>query len=317
MNAKVEVCYYHGPNCADGWASCWLVKRAYPDCLLVPVNYGGGLPPAEQYAGKNVMVVDFSFPPDEMAVMASQARTVAMLDHHATAIRKWAGEQMYPGGFGEVIDAADGMRWERHGNVAILFDASRSGAMLTWDWLQANTNGEFFWDRGSDNEPEAVECPWLVRYVQDRDLWFWALPDSKAVSAYIRMQQQEVWAWDQMHDMLESSSGRDAIIHTGDMILAREAMTVDRAVAKAVDLVVGGFVVPVVNATEMISEIGNALSVGRPFSASYFDDNQVGMRRWSLRSQEDGEDVSKVAERFGGGGHPRAAGFQTPLPPLM
>jgi nanoRNase/pAp phosphatase (c-di-AMP/oligoRNAs hydrolase) len=92
---------------------------------------------------------------------------------------------------------------------------------------------------------------------------------------------------------------------------------VDRAVAKAVDLVVGGFVVPVVNATEMISEIGNALSVGRPFSASYFDDNQVGMRRWSLRSQEDGEDVSKVAERFGGGGHPRAAGFQTPLPPLM
>jgi bifunctional oligoribonuclease and PAP phosphatase NrnA len=39
-----------------------------------------------------------------------------------------------------------------------------------------------------------------------------------------------------------------------------------------------------------------------------------GMRKVSLRATDGSVDVSRIARAFGGGGHPQAAGFSTPLP---
>jgi bifunctional oligoribonuclease and PAP phosphatase NrnA len=39
-----------------------------------------------------------------------------------------------------------------------------------------------------------------------------------------------------------------------------------------------------------------------------------GMRKVSLRATDGSVDVSRIAREFGGGGHPQAAGFSTPLP---
>lgn len=44
-----------------------------------------------------------------------------------------------------------------------------------------------------------------------------------------------------------------------------------------------------------------------PFAAVYFD-RPDGQRSWELRSRS-GFDVSRVASKFGGGGHASAAGF--------
>jgi phosphoesterase RecJ-like protein len=38
------------------------------------------------------------------------------------------------------------------------------------------------------------------------------------------------------------------------------------------------------------------------------------MRKVSLRATDGSVDVSRIARVFGGGGHPQAAGFSTPLP---
>ena len=46
----------------------------------------------------------------------------------------------------------------------------------------------------------------------------------------------------------------------------------------------------------------------RPFGACYFD-RQDGKRQWSLRSTDNGVDVSEIARKRGGGGHKHAAGF--------
>ena len=43
-------------------------------------------------------------------------------------------------------------------------------------------------------------------------------------------------------------------------------------------------------------------------------DNREGMRKVSLRATDGKVDVSRIAREFGGGGHPQAAGFSTPLP---
>ena len=43
-------------------------------------------------------------------------------------------------------------------------------------------------------------------------------------------------------------------------------------------------------------------------------DDRDGQRKVSLRATDSSVDVSQIAREFGGGGHPQAAGFSTPLP---
>lgn len=78
---------------------------------------------------------------------------------------------------------------------------------------------------------------------------------------------------------------------------------------------IAGYNVPVVNAPYMwASELGNELCQGEPFAATYYDTAEA--RVFSLRSKDDGVDVSEIASEFGGGGHRNAAGFRVPLDEL-
>ena len=43
-------------------------------------------------------------------------------------------------------------------------------------------------------------------------------------------------------------------------------------------------------------------------------EDRDGQRKVSLRATDGRVDVSRIAREFGGGGHPQAAGFSTPLP---
>ena len=74
------------------------------------------------------------------------------------------------------------------------------------------------------------------------------------------------------------------------------------------DMVIGGHLVPVANLPyTMSSDAGHELAKGRPFAACYWDTPKG--RVFSLRSTDDGADVSEVAKQYGGGGHRNASGF--------
>ena len=66
-----------------------------------------------------------------------------------------------------------------------------------------------------------------------------------------------------------------------------------------------------VNTSLLGSETCEALLGRHPeaeFAATYWE--RDGRRHWSLRSRADGDfDVSQIALKRGGGGHPHAAGF--------
>jgi nanoRNase/pAp phosphatase (c-di-AMP/oligoRNAs hydrolase) len=70
------------------------------------------------------------------------------------------------------------------------------------------------------------------------------------------------------------------------------------------------YTVPIVNTNALISEVTHELAKNEPFAASWYL-RADGRVRWSLRSTEDGIDVSKLALTLGGGGHKHAAGFHT------
>ena len=60
----------------------------------------------------------------------------------------------------------------------------------------------------------------------------------------------------------------------------------------------------------LTSDAALAMAQGEPFAACYWDTERT--RIFSLRSADEGVDVSVIATAYGGGGHQHAAGFAVP-----
>ncbi|MNH03662.1 hypothetical protein D3C79_629310 [compost metagenome] len=77
-------------------------------------------------------------------------------------------------------------------------------------------------------------------------------------------------------------------------------------------LVIAGHDVPVASLPyTLTSDAGHLMSQGELFAACYWDTPEG--RVFSLRSNDDGLDVSEIAKQYGGGGHRNASGFRVPF----
>jgi oligoribonuclease NrnB/cAMP/cGMP phosphodiesterase (DHH superfamily) len=165
-------------------------------------------------------------------------------------------------------------------------DMNHSGAYLAW----AHFHGE--------------PVPDFIRHIEDRDLWLFKLPRTREVAAGLGSYEQRFDLWEQLMTM-----GMEKLALDGGVILRYQAQMVERICGNAVMKEIDGHIVPVVNTACLQSEVGDRLCQLHPtvpFSAYYFD--KEGMRCWGLRSP--GRfDVSVIARKRGGGGHPGAAGF--------
>ncbi|OFW64542.1 MAG: hypothetical protein A2Y74_07610 [Actinobacteria bacterium RBG_13_63_9] len=194
----------------------------------------------------------------------------------------------------EVLDHHKSAEVELEGLDFCNFDMDRSGAILTWD----------SWHRR--------EAPLLLNYVQDRDLWRFALPKSRAVTAWLWSYPRAFVTWSQLS--IELQNQFDDVAREGEALLRLQAQQVEVMCRQALVMDVGGYRVPVANATVFFSDVGERLCQLYPEApfAAYYLDRADGMRQWGLRSRGD-FDVSLVAKGYGGGGHLAAAGFVQPI----
>ena len=128
--------------------------------------------------------------------------------------------------------------------------------------------------------------------------------------------------WDNIARDFETAEGYLRVVEAGKTILRSKQQDVRQIAQSAHFGQVGEHRVPVVNSPIMQSEIGEYLvntHPESPFAAIYFDVSPT-VRKWSLRSRSNGFDVSRLAQQFGGGGHPAAAGFSQSIqsqPPVV
>lgn len=155
-----------------------------------------------------------------------------------------------------------------------------------------------------------TEPPLILQYVEDRDIYKFELEYSKEILAALDSYPFDVEVWDSFNDSLkvELNIGDGAIIDSGKAILRYEEETIQKVLKYSYFTEILGYNVPVVNATYLQSDAINILAKGHPFAAGYYFNGSE--YKFSLRSSEDGIDVSKIAEHFGGGGHKHAAGFR-------
>lgn len=165
------------------------------------------------------------------------------------------------------------------------FDVKKSGAVLAWEWAHADP------------------IPWLLQYVQDKDLWEWRLPHSREMNAALASYPFDFQVWEGLtQDVLEME---------GRAILRRERSLIDKIVEESVLVEFEGETVPAVYSPVMTSQIGERLCQGFPFCLIWHE--RDGLRYFSLRSKPGTADVSALASRYGGGGHVNAAGFSRPI----
>lgn len=186
-----------------------------------------------------------------------------------------------------VLDHHQTAQAELEGLDFAMFDPERSGAGLAWDMLH-----------GGDRPP-------LVDHVEDRDLWRFRLPGTRAIHAACNSYPLTIEA---RHALMRCDV--DQLALEGRGILRYHDQLVSAAAQNAVRQVIGGHEVPAVAcpARALVDDLGHALAQGAPFGACWLD-KPDGTRIYSLRSTPDGLDVAQVAQRYGGGGHRNAAGF--------
>ncbi len=284
------LCIYHG-NCADGFGAAWAVRAALGDGN-VDFHAGTYQDDPPDVNGRDVIIVDFSYKRPVLERMAEQAHSILILDHH-----KSAAEDLSGFGYSLKNDVETYQGWVEdiqpylHGQglplIGVLFDMQRSGAGITWD---------FFHD---------APRPPLIDYIEDRDLWRFYLSNTRAIQACVFSHPYDFDVWDSL-----MSSDLDDMRRDGEAIERKHFKDIDELIRSAsYRAQVAGHDVPVLNAPYFFSsDAGHIMGQGEPFAACYWDTEDG--RVFSLRSADDGMDVSEIAKRYGGGGHKHAAGFR-------
>ncbi|HEN8732266.1 TPA: phosphohydrolase [Pseudomonas putida] len=294
------MCIYHG-NCADGFGGAWVVRKALGEQVEFVAGVHGQEPP--DVTDKDVIIVDFSYKYEVMARLSWKANSIIILDHHKSAAEDLGKFPPFHAGVrvdGRHPDGSVALGWEsahismnsqNSPAIACCFDMNRSGAMLAWD--------HFF---------PGQEPPMLLRHIEDRDLWLFQLDGTREIQANLFSYPYDFEVWDMlMATDVQSLRSDGAAIERKHQKDVAELVAVTKR-----RLVIGGHNVPVASLPyTLTSDAGHLMAQGEPFAACYWDtpDGRV----FSLRSTDDGMDVSEIAKQYGGGGHRNASGFRVPF----
>lgn len=272
--------YYH-KNCFDGICSAWVAWRNFGESAeYIPINYGEDYTSLYQDCYENAIINDEIYFID----FSLSKELMDLIYNKAKKLVVLDHHKTAKENIGDRPEYA-------------IFDMTESGASLAWNY--------FF---GS-------ELPKLVRYIKDRDLWLYKEPNSHEINAYIQSFEMTIENYANLYIELEDDI--NSCIKAGSSIERYKNTMVKSMCKNAVMKNIGDYIVPVVNASILFSEVGHELcqpnkhGISSSFAAYYFDRGD-GKRQWGLRSIGD-FDVSEVAKKYGGGGHKNAAGFITEI----
>lgn len=264
------LCLYHG-NCQDGFSAAYAVWKRFGDSVAYVAAFHGRPPP--DVTGHHVLIVDFSYKRPVIEDMARQAASIVILDHHKSA-------------------EADLAPLLADATVSGVFDMNRSGAVIAWEYYHDNA------------------APQLLAHVQDRDLWQFQLAETREISSCLFSHEYSFAQWDRMVSACDDPLTRAQLVREGAAIERKSAKDIRELLPTVTRrMTIGGVVVPVANLPyQFASDAGNQLAQNEPFAACYYD--SADGRVFSLRSTDQGLDVSAIAMQYGGGGHRNAAGFK-------
>ena len=305
---------YHDP-CIDGITSAAVVSRYLIEkCGLLdeeifpyPMSYDDDLLELMSTLDANsiiqLYIVDFSFKVvDLLRLYECIPASIYLYDHHASAFRNLMGAD-YP--LSPTSSECFDLRDEHNDptDIHIVLDNNECGASLCWKWLMEAP------DRFDDTLERNL--PHLIRHVKDNDLWRFELGYTKALNKYLRQQPKTLANFRALLTEFEDAGFLNKAFKEGKVILEYESKLEDDLIERGVcPLQIEGISGLSCNApAQFSSNIGHKLALESKTFGAVWSQLADGKIAFSLRSNGDECDVSKLAECMGGGGHKNAAGF--------
>ncbi|MBS1142237.1 MAG: Phosphoesterase [Proteobacteria bacterium] len=309
--------FYHA-DCLDGFGAAYAAWRLFGDAAIYrPMHHGERWEMAD-IAGHSVFILDFSFPPDVLEKMATLAKSVIQIDHHASALHAWAGR---------LTASKNSQQCHQHPTLPLLviFDLEKSGARLAWEHFHPDT-----------------PPPLAILHIEEQDMWRFVLPGTRPFCRALRLLPFDLHIWHQLVidtaddttqrygelilqgtaieqffqreiERLAQSNLRTAVRTRGEPVDSLQAQRHGQEIVTDGDsawLAIRGVAI---NSNALFaSELGNSLAEQSGTYGLIWHFSGDGEIKASLRSKGKTLDVSLIATRYGGGGHPNAAGFRMP-----
>jgi oligoribonuclease NrnB/cAMP/cGMP phosphodiesterase (DHH superfamily) len=281
--------FYHSAD-LDGHCSGALVKEAYPEAELCPINYGDKFPWDEIQSDEIVFMVDFSLEPITlMWALNDKCKQLVWIDHHKSAIESY-------------IDAFRA-RDDKQGLSGVRV-VGKAACELTWEYLYPDKAlPEFIkllgrydaWDHSDPDKWEQEILPFqmgmrLTETDPNKNPWAWAftwksiaLGDEKRIidinicngKTIIAYQKQQNAAYMQSHAYECTWEGQRCIL---------------------------------INSGKENSQTFESMYDPAKHDLMIAYSNVKG-QYWTVSLYSETVDCSEIAKKYHGGGHKGAAGF--------
>ena len=268
VTSKPDLCLYHA-NCADGFTAAWAVWKALGDaCEYVAVNYHEAPPDVK---GRNVVIVDFSYPADMMSHIVSEAASVAV----------YVLQPFYASG------AIKGQ-----------FSLDYSGARLTWQAFHAVPTPmlvRYVEDRDM----------WVFKLAYSKEIGAAILSNEFTFAEWNAL--HEAMGWNAAPPVTMVETGK-ALLRAQARRIAGALKTVRGRWLSGYYVPVVNCSADHSEVGNALMGLEWYDAAHPAFAVTYLDTAEG--RLVSLRSNAAGIDVSAIAQQYGGGGHRNAAGFK-------
>lgn len=255
-------------------------KMAVDNRTCQPINYGMEFPFDLIKRGERVYIVDYSIEPEEMRRLKAITDQVIWIDHHKTAIEKYADFPI----------EIDGLR-----------DIEYAGCELTWLHFSSK------------------EAPEYVKLIGDRDTWTWQYGDRTkffhaAMEAFDTNPQSPVW------DTLQKDNYLYYVLGNGKVIQKYKDRTEQEYIKEnGFEIEFHGHQCYAVNglfSSQPFEAIVPDVDIWLTFR--YLSDH-FWMVSLYTNKDIDVSEIAKlyVYEGKRGGGHKQASGFECEYPPFM
>lgn len=291
-------CFYHldlDGKCAGYlvWHYACLGEEDEKPENFIKINYGMEFPLDKIKKDERVFIVDFSIEPGDMRELLKITKNVVWIDHHKTTIEKYKDFESY----------IPGIRMTGPGI---------SGASLVWWYFNNNA----FYDgmekvqglQPQEDEDWDEDMPLALLLVADWDTWTFNYREkTKYFHTAFEMLEYEPWQFGRWFELIKDPY---VLIEQGRLLYQYKQKQAEEYIkSKGFAVEFEGYKCFAVNYGLINSDFFE--SVDDKYDVYIGFAYNGGSKRWSysLRAANDDVDVSKIAVKYGGGGHKGAAGF--------
>ncbi len=195
-----------------------------------------------------------------------------------------------------VLDHHEGVEEIVRSMPRYVYDADRSGATVAWGYFHP-----------------AAPVPQLLSIIEDDDLFRFALPDTKAVLAYLAVQPFTFEFWDEVARDLDDPAKAAALLAKARAFREYFDLLIAQAGERAKLVNFEGYQIYVGQThpmKPMVSALGNALAKKQgPLGLVV----QIKTEGLAVSMRGDGTlDLLPIAQKYGGNGHPYSCAFFVP-----